>query len=114
MALKASIFYEPIEEEIIDGQRVIKKVKIISAELFEDDKEWGFCPDCEVVGALEILEDKNAELMKENAELIGEVKWLRKNQQENMKHHNKKISELSCLYLVRSQKPGMFSEKKPR
>jgi hypothetical protein len=36
MALKASIFYEPIEEEIIDGQRVIKKVNVISAEIFAE------------------------------------------------------------------------------
>jgi hypothetical protein len=39
----------------------------------ENDKEWGFCPDCIVVGALEILEEKNAELMKEVAELKGQL-----------------------------------------
>jgi hypothetical protein len=42
----------------------------------ENDKEWGRCADCEVVGELEKLEEKNTELMKEVSELKGHLNTL--------------------------------------
>lgn len=48
--------------------------EVINQDVKEDDKEWGLCADCEVVGALERLEEQNSELMKENAELAGRSK----------------------------------------
>jgi hypothetical protein len=65
----------------------------------ENDEDWNYCPDCVVVDAIEALEEKNADLMKENADLNAEVKWLRETQQENMKHNNKRIGELAAACL---------------
>lgn len=39
MALRFAIFYEVLEEECIDGHRVITKMKIRSGEFFEEDQE---------------------------------------------------------------------------
>jgi hypothetical protein len=39
----------------------------------ENSDEWNYCPDCEVVGELEKLEEQNAELLKEVAELKGQL-----------------------------------------
>jgi hypothetical protein len=49
----------------------------------ENDKEWGFCPDCDVVGALEKLEEENTELKKEVAELKAELKEWKDNALHN-------------------------------
>jgi hypothetical protein len=43
MANACSVMYEPLEVEIVDGQRVIKKMKILSIEFFEERCKNGTC-----------------------------------------------------------------------